>query len=348
MSELTNEFEFNERSRNMRSPLVSVIVTTYGDSSTLARAIDSALCQSYTNLEVIVVDDNGDGTVARSVTERVMARYSGDKKVIYLTHPANLNGSAARNTGIRQAQGDYITFLDNDDVLLGKRIENAVVALDGNGAGAYFCDVLLVVNDCYACVKTRDALTWKDLVFSSSCIGTGSNLFFRRDVVENTGLFDVSFKRNQDIEYALRVLLEHDAVWGKTLDIVKCSNATNNEQKLDAYIMTKEHFDDVFSAVIGRLDAREEVKRKVNRAREILYFACKEGNRIACMECFQCLRSLGYPAGKLAEYKTMLRCSNTAFSSGLEAVARRLRHFRVKHSLDDEVKSEISKKLSWS
>lgn len=327
-------------------PLVTVIVTTYGDCSTLGRAIDSVLCQTYKKVEVIVVDDNGDGAVSRVKTEQLMERYARDDRVVYLKHSKNMNGSAARNTGIERARGAYITFLDNDDVLLSMRIENAVNMLEACDVGACFCDVLLVVNGRYSGVKTRKTLGWKDVLLGGDCFGTGSNLFFRRSTIEETGLFDVSFRRNQDIEYVLRVLLEHEAVWSRTLDIVKSANATNNAQKFDSYLKTKEHFDEVFCEVIGQLTPEEEAKRQVGRTGELLYFAQKDGDRAACRQCFERLRELGCPAGKLTELRAFVRCASGGTGSGIEAVARYVRHRKVKRNLGHELNAELDKWFS--
>ena len=339
----TDEIEFQSLAAR---PMVSVIVTTYGDCSTLDRAIDSVLSQTYQNIEVIVVDDNGDGDPSRMKTEQLMARYEGDERVVYLKHAINMNGSAARNTGIERAQGSYITFLDNDDVLLSRRIENAVNMLESCDAGACFCDVLLVVNGRYSGIKTRKELVWKDILLGGDCLGTGSNLFFRRSTVEETGPFDVTFRRNQDIEYVLRFLLGHEAVWSRTLDIVKSANATNNEQKFDPYLKTKEHFDEAFRDVIEHLDHEEEVKWKVARAKELLYFAQKDRNSDACRKCFRRLKELGCPAGKLSELRAFVRCTSLVPVAGVEAAARYVRHCKVKRGLGPELNRELAKWLS--
>ncbi len=346
MADIENITVDEAREKRAAMSLVSVVVTTYGDCSTLCRAVDSALCQTYPNVEVIVVDDNGDGTTSQANTERIMARYVDNDNVLYLKHPVNMNGSAARNTGIEHARGAFITFLDNDDVLLCRRVENAVAALERSGAGACFCDVLLVVNGCYSGVKTRQSLAWKDILLGGDCFGTGSNLFFRKDVVEGIGPFDVSFRRNQDIEYVLRVLLGYEAVWSNTLDIVKSANSTDNAQKFDAYVKTKEHFDDVFRDVIGRLNAGEETRRKASRARELLYFASKEGNPGACKDCLKTLRELGCSAGKATEVRAFLRCYGGPLANGIEVAARWLKHDKVKKSLGAEANAEISKWFS--
>ena len=91
---------------NMISGLVSVIIPTYKRPNMLGRAIDSVLGQSYTNIEVVVVDDNSDGDKYRLETIQYMERYANDYRVKYIKHKTNQNGSAARNTGIQNSVGE--------------------------------------------------------------------------------------------------------------------------------------------------------------------------------------------------------------------------------------------------
>src|SRR6185436_10196720 len=95
----------------MQAPLVSVVVPTYNRAYCLARTIDSALGQTHPSVEVIVVDD---GSVDETA-EMVAARYGSDARV-RLIRQANAGVSAARNTGLRVARGDYVALLDSDDV----------------------------------------------------------------------------------------------------------------------------------------------------------------------------------------------------------------------------------------
>ncbi len=91
--------------------LVSVLIPTYNRSYCVARAIDSALAQTYPHVEVLVIDDGStDGTRAL-----IQERYGQDARVRYV-HRQNGGVSAARNHGLRAARGDYVAFLDSDDV----------------------------------------------------------------------------------------------------------------------------------------------------------------------------------------------------------------------------------------
>lgn len=90
--------------------LISVVIPVYNVESFLKRCLDSVLCQTYTNLEIIVVNDgsnDGSGTICDEYSEK-------DKR-IRVIHQANGGLSAARNSGIKVATGEYITFIDSDD-----------------------------------------------------------------------------------------------------------------------------------------------------------------------------------------------------------------------------------------
>src|SRR5690554_8001037 len=102
--------------------LVSIIIPTYKQLDKLKRSIDSVLMQSYENIEIIVVDDNGYDSEYSSLVNTLMEEYINNKKVKYIKHKVNKNGSAARNTGIRHSNGDYIMFLDDDDMFVNDKI----------------------------------------------------------------------------------------------------------------------------------------------------------------------------------------------------------------------------------
>lgn len=101
-------------------PLASVVIPTYNRSAFLMRAVRSALNQTLTDIEVIVVVDGSlDGT---SDARRKL----DDPRVRFITHDQNRGAPAARNTGIRAAKGAYIAFLDDDDEWLPHKLERQV------------------------------------------------------------------------------------------------------------------------------------------------------------------------------------------------------------------------------
>lgn len=333
-------------------PVVSVIITAYGDCSTLPRAIESVLGQSYGNLEIIVVDDNGESGLWRSLTESVMSYYGNHPQIHYVKHSENKNGSAARNTGIAFSTGKYITFLDSDDYMLANRVAHAVAALEDGSFDACLCDVLIEISGLFREVRmsSKAELAWKDVFLEEKCLGTGSNLFLTRRGVEETGLFDTSFLRNQDIEYMVRYLVNHRAIWLRSIDLVKSENATDNEQSYDDYRETKRHFDDVFRGLLNELDESEMRTYLVNREKVLLYFAMRSRSREGVLSAVSNLKNIGAPLSRKEKYGALFRCRFRLVSSVVVRILRTLHHIGISMDLDKETKSEIARtaKVDWA
>lgn len=103
-------------------PLVSIIITTYKRNNYLKRAIQSALNQTYKNIEVLVVDDN-DPNLRYSQQVKKIVENINDSRLIYMSMGGNFGACVARNSGFSLSKGLYINFLDDDDVLLPEKIE---------------------------------------------------------------------------------------------------------------------------------------------------------------------------------------------------------------------------------
>lgn len=116
----------------MRAPTVSIIIPCYNHARFLSRAIDSVLGQTFSDWEVIVVDDGSTDN-----THEVATQFA-DQRVRYV-HQENQGLSAARNTGILAAKGEYLAFLDADDEWECRFLERCVTTLDSNPkvAGVY-------------------------------------------------------------------------------------------------------------------------------------------------------------------------------------------------------------------
>lgn len=106
-------------------PLVSIIVATYGRDISLERALLSLLNQTYDFIEIIVVDDNADEVWNRKIKVIISDIMSKNNREITCIHNSTNKGSAeTRNIGIRASSGAYVTFLDDDDIYLPRKVEN--------------------------------------------------------------------------------------------------------------------------------------------------------------------------------------------------------------------------------
>ena len=112
--------------------MISVITPTYNRAEYLGNAIDSVLGQTYHEFELIIVDDNKPDSEARKATETVISKYT-DPRIRYIQNPKNMGGAATRNVGIFEAKGEYIAFLDDDDMYLPDRLEVQYKKMVENG-----------------------------------------------------------------------------------------------------------------------------------------------------------------------------------------------------------------------
>ena len=109
---------------------VSVIIPTHKGSKYIEDAVKSILNQTYQNIEIIVVDDNGLGTEEQKKTKDAINFYIESEKIKYIPHKTNRNGSVARNTGVKNSTGEYICLLDDDDEYYPEKVEKEVEAIE--------------------------------------------------------------------------------------------------------------------------------------------------------------------------------------------------------------------------
>lgn len=107
--------------------LVSVIMPTYNCGRFIRESIDSVLSQTYTNWELLIVDD-----CSTDETETIIAGYS-DKRIQYMRNEHNMGAALTRNRALREAKGKYIAFLDADDVWLPHKLEKQIAFMETNG-----------------------------------------------------------------------------------------------------------------------------------------------------------------------------------------------------------------------
>lgn len=243
-------------------PLVSVVIPTFSRPTFLKRCIDSVLNQTYSNVEIIVVDDNNPETKERIETEKVMNEYKYNKQVIYLQHENNRNGSAARNTGWKRAKGKYITYLDDDDVIAPTKIEKQVKCLEAldDSWGACYTGYILIKEQGSNQISSekRSGNCYLDALMRTMFMGSGSNLFLRKKVVDEINGYDESFQRNQDIEFMARALENYKLAYidEVLLTIYQEGNrSVRSFEQLDGYA---KHYLNKFQERIDALNTRDK------------------------------------------------------------------------------------------
>src|SRR3989339_353521 len=181
---------------------VSVIVPTCNRPHLIKRTIDSILKQTFQDFEIIVVVDG----VKERAEEAVKS--FGDSRIKYIQHETNKGGGAARNTGIKASQGEYIAFLDDDDEWLPNKLEKQVKVLDESGGDVGFCftAVLNILDDRTEKSKVPDGLNdYHGLALASFKRFLTVTLIIKREVFDLVGLFDESLPSHQEAELMIRV-----------------------------------------------------------------------------------------------------------------------------------------------
>lgn len=191
------------------SQLVSIVIPTYSRNDTLIRAISSALNQTHTNIEILVIDDNPVDSKWRESTALLMEAYKEDSKIRYIQHEKNLGGSGARNTGILEARGEYIAFLDDDDEYLPTNVEKKLqVFLESNHE-----KLALVYGYCEYVDKGKVVYTEKkyfhgNCIFDAierNCIAATSQWMIKKEAAIEAGFFPI-VPSKQDSQMMLRLL----------------------------------------------------------------------------------------------------------------------------------------------
>jgi len=210
----------------IREVTVSVIVPVFNRANVLSRALRSALAQTFTDFEIVIVDDGSTEDIPAVVAEFADARIS------IVRHVNNLGPAAARNSGIRAARGTYIAFLDSDDEWLPEKLEHQIEYMRdpqtrcGVSCTAYLLRKEDVAKDREINLGGRDV--GRDLIWGCS-LSPGSTLIATKTIFEEVGPFDERLMRLEDWDWLLRCANSHEiCVLPMSLSIIHSSSSTSN------------------------------------------------------------------------------------------------------------------------
>ena len=197
----------------MHGPLVSVVMAMYNARPYVADAVESVLRQDYDNFELVVIDDGStDGS------SKVVERFTDPR--IRLIRTENRGTSAARNMGIAQAHGAYVTFLDGDDLLLPRSLSSRLAGFENHDADCVFCSNLIVIY-AHAHSETRNPVPrhdpsetgrpWPAEFLIEQFIERKFYVFAQaflisRPILQAIGGFDETLRVSEDVEFFSRLL----------------------------------------------------------------------------------------------------------------------------------------------
>ena len=184
----------------MDEKLVSVIIPAYNIEDYIGRCLDSIISQTYKNLEIIVVDDG-----SRDHTGEILDNYAKKDRRIKVIHKENGGVSSARNKGIEVAEGDYIGFIDGDDLIEPEMYKILVDLLEEENADIAHCGYQMVFPDrvdyYHNTGKKKIQTTEEGLkdLLSGEIIEPGLvNKLYKKELIKNCRL-DETVKINEDL-----------------------------------------------------------------------------------------------------------------------------------------------------
>lgn len=250
----------SQQDPNQTKPEVTVIIPTYNRCLMLQEALASVTSQEYNGLvEIIVIDDNSqDGT-----SELIAQKYP----FVHLIHlNQNVGPSAARNQAILQSQGDYIAFLDSDDLWEKNHLETQILALKGKDKSLSVSSNLVIWNTANNCKQTKaqkpNFKKYTSIIhhlFVAGFIITLSSVVIPRQAFSEVGLFDEAMRLGEDNELCLRCLLAgYNLICTEKPTVIKREHS--QEQLTDTKnLKLKEKYrfmriDKLYPLTIGRVD----------------------------------------------------------------------------------------------
>lgn len=190
---------------------VSVIIPTYNCAQYICQAVDSVLAQTYHDFELVVVDDG-----STDDTKELLMRY--DKHLTYI-YQENKGMTAARNTGIKNSSGEYIAFLDSDDIWLPNKLERQVKLLDESPeVGLVYCWHYYIDAEGNRCKFWNNKIgrsfesgsrLFEKLIEKNVISGGGSTPIIRRECLGKSGMFDESIPYSGDWDLWLRISMDY-------------------------------------------------------------------------------------------------------------------------------------------
>ena len=254
--------------------LISIIIPTYNRAHLIGETLDSISNQTYQNWECIIVDDGSTDS-----TEQIVNAYvSRDSRFQYHQRPESYKsgGNGARNYGFEISTGEYINWLDSDDLISINKLEYQVSALLENKYDVILCEWLFFRNkddiNYSHSKKYKDFNSGIDLLnyMGSKSIYTPIHLYLiKSQIINKSGKWNESLKLNQDGEFMTRVLLYTNEI--KFVANAYALYRTSTSNNTSSY--TKEKLDDlIFSWNL----ISQHCSPFISRDRNIYVFSAKK------------------------------------------------------------------------
>lgn len=285
------------------SKLVSVVIPTHNRADLLERAVKSACAQTYKSIEVVVVSDGFDYQ-----TDILMKKIaSQDNRVRYIVYDPCMGGNHARNTGIKQSLGEYVAFLDDDDVWYENKIEKQFGVIDKDEKIGLVCTAMNAIYEgekatvLFIPPAQYDA---KKQILMENCIGSTTTVMVRKELFDKCGYFDESLGAQQDYDMWIRLcqITKVGVVRDACVDYYNYNNANQISKDTKKYEAAVAYLENKYAEYYKTLTVQENRRRKSHQylnigkkalrnndpktARKFIELALKEHVGVHAIECY--------------------------------------------------------------
>lgn len=242
---------------------VSVIITTHNREKFLKQAVKSVLNQTYSNYECIIVDD-----ASNDENLKYLKKLTNDKiKKIYISREESKGGNYARNKGIENCTGEFIAFLDDDDIWLPTKLERQVEILNSNkNIGLVYCGRIIYVDEKFAFCQLPESEYRGNLnqkVFEK-IFCTTSSILTRKTILEECNKFDEKLKFWQEYDLIIRICQKYDVEYVNEPLIIFRNNFKDKNRLSNKYYEWKKSVEYIYAKYEKQIDKlSEEQKNKM-------------------------------------------------------------------------------------
>ncbi len=267
--------------------MVSCIIPTYKRCDTLVRSINSVLNQTYSNIEVLVVNDNEPGDEFTEQVKSALLAFKDEPRVRLVMQEKHVNGAMARNVGIKAASGEYIGFLDDDDEWETEKAERQVNYLKSHpeyDACVCLCSTYYNgIKKLEAAPYTNDNLQFNVLLRQ---VGIGTPAFLgKKECVVNSPMFNTNLLRHQELQFFVE-FLEKYTIGVLNEHLVKIhGDDTINRPNLENIVKRKREWFNVMNGVLNKYSWYNRYRIKCAHAFEVLLVAIRQSNFLYIAKC---------------------------------------------------------------
>ena len=179
--------------------LVSIIMPSYNTGRYIKDSIESVRAQSYTNWELIIVDD-----CSTDDTDKIVEQYLTDDRIIYIKNATNCGAALSRNQALREAKGKWIAFLDSDDLWEPLKLEKQIAFMQDHGYAFSYTDYMVQLNgEWLPYVYTGPRVVTRRKMYNY-CYFSTITVMYDRDVI---GLIQIeNLRKNNDYAMWLQAI----------------------------------------------------------------------------------------------------------------------------------------------